>query len=113
MDWSSTAQANAFSLIYGPSNFDQSSPSVPYFSGPRDKAHGGDGQPNFQNWGCFKPRRTRGAHPCIRPSVPGAHNWFHSWMLGSQVPIWGTVLVQTRRSFIVSLIRRLVGRYAS
>ena|SRR6266571_75675 len=27
MDLCSTAQANAFSLIYGPSNFDQSSPS--------------------------------------------------------------------------------------
>jgi len=45
VDLSSTAQANAFSLIYGPSNFDQSSPSVPISNRLRNKAHGGDGQP--------------------------------------------------------------------
>jgi len=38
MDWFSTAQANAFSLIYGPSNFDQSSPSDTRITHVRYKA---------------------------------------------------------------------------
>ena len=43
----------------GPSNFDQSSPSGPISTRLRLKAHGGDGQPNFQKPGCFKPWRGR------------------------------------------------------
>jgi hypothetical protein len=82
MDLCSTAQANAFSLIYGPSNFDQSSPSVLISSRLRNKAHGSDGQPNSQNPGCFKPAAGERCPPMRKAVVrdwvasePKIHEW--------------------------------------
>ncbi len=45
---STTAQANAFSIMIFPSNFDQSSPSTPFSNSLRDKAGGGDGRSKYR-----------------------------------------------------------------
>jgi len=80
----STAQANAFSLIYGPSNFDQSSPSDTKINGVRIKGIGCDGRDKSQNRSCFSIRRTRGNllwPPTIQPWLeagPKIAEWYHS-----------------------------------
>ena len=53
----------------GPCNFDQSSPSEPISNRLRDKGRGGDGQPNSQTLGCFKPQEARGVQKCVFPPI--------------------------------------------